>query len=195
MLETTPLSVGITKKCQVLKIQYISSWVCIYRECTLTTETQKGKILVIPYGEAFINVSDLFSTPVTHSCCLFFFFSFEQTAKFQLNLVEDFQSNRKSCFQDSIRGPKKKTKKKKGIIRTVERSTQLEGSFSGGVCFSITRPVYQWHESPEEHVQEHWPSTISLKVWKKNTLLKPRKRLVHQRKCRGLTGTRQGRWQ
>lgn len=107
------------KKCQVLKIQYISSWDCIYRECTLTTEIRKGKVLVLSvHTEKPLSVWLIFF-PLQWHILVAFFFSFEQTTKFQLNLVEDFQSNRKSCFQDSIRGPKRK-KEKKSIIRTVE---------------------------------------------------------------------------
>lgn len=70
---------------------------------------------------------------------LFLFLSFEETTRFQSNLVENFKSDRKSCFQGNINGQKKKKLEEhyKKNIGVPIACTQLKGDCSGGAHFSV----------------------------------------------------------
>lgn len=116
---------------------------------------------LIPHRETFIDVIDLFSAPVTHSClAFFFFFNFEQTTKFQLNLAEDFQSNRKSLFHGNINGQKEKSeqhcKKSIGVLQHTHSSKGLWWGQEGehvSPC-PIAHPIYHWDESLQRNASK-----------------------------------------
>lgn len=82
-------------------------------------KNQKRQILALLFHtEKPLSMWLIFFPLQWHILVLWVFFKPWTTTKFQLNIVEDFQSNRKSCFQGSISSQKRK-KNHKNVIRTV----------------------------------------------------------------------------
>lgn len=158
---------------------------------------------LIPHREAFIDVIDLFSAPVTHSCFaqVFFLKNFEQTTKFQLNLAEDFQSNRKGLFHSSINGKKEKPEQHcKKSIGVLIAHTQLKGGCGGGRRGSMfLHPIlltqFITGMSPSRGMcLRVLAFCYFLQYLEEKHSLKQRKWFVCQQECTRLPGASKGRW-
>ena len=115
------------KNPQVLLIQYISSWVHIYRECKLAVETRRDSFSsLIPHREAFIDPIDLSSTPVAHSCVVFFF---KLWRNHQISVKSSWRLSKwyKKLFSEQHKRSRKKTEEhyKNGIGVPIARTQWL----------------------------------------------------------------------